>query len=248
MIKPIDILTEKASVTVDSQEMGLYVARPTDSGTYPAVLVLQEAFGVNEHIQDVCQRFARQGYIAVAPDLFYRRGPWTTITYGLRDKMMEAIQSLTEERVNKDLSATFDFISNLEMVDGDKVGVVGYCLGGRLTYHTATVFPHHIKCAAVYYGGGITKKSEQFPTAPISKTEHIQAPLIGFFGAKDQNIPQEQVESIDQALAQHKVEHEIYYYTEADHGFYNDTRESFHIESAQDAWHRTIKLFNTVLK
>lgn len=240
-----EVLEEVRQVTTKDGQMGVYVARPKDNVKRPALLLFQEIFGVNDHIKDVCQRFARQGYIVFAPDVFYREGAWTQLTD--LSKLHDKLALLKEEEVTADIEALLGEISADERVLKDKIGAVGYCMGGRLSYLAAAVFPDQIQCAAIYYGGRILQATPQFPTAPISRASNIKGGIIGFFGGLDKGIPREDVEAIDRALEEAGVVHRIHFYPDADHGFFNDTREVFHVRAAQDAWHKTLNWFEEYL-
>jgi carboxymethylenebutenolidase len=237
-----EVVEEELSIATKDGQMGVYLARPKDEGVKrPAILLIQEIFGVNEHIRDVCRRYARQGYIVFSPDVFYREGAWTQLTD--LSKLHDKLALLKEEEVISDLKAIVSEMASHELVLGEKIGVIGYCMGGRLSYLAAAVLPDTIKCAAVYYGGRIPHATPQFPTAPIERTKNIKGAVIGFFAGLDKGIPREDVEAIDKALKEANVTHSIYYYPDADHGFFNDTREVFHLRAAQDAWHKTLNWF-----
>lgn len=250
MHTPEQILTEKMLAKRDTSDgspsqIPVFVARPKDDKPVkrPVLLLIQEAFGVNSHIQDVCQRYARNGYVVVSPDLYYRMEHWKTYTYDDFQATAEAREMITEEKAIGDLGAVLDFIGTLEGVDADRVGVLGYCMGGRFSYITAYSYSDRIRGAAVYYGGFLTGASPQFPVPPVKKTDQIKVPLIGFFGGQDKGIPKSDVEEIEQALKSANVEHQIYFYPEAGHGFFCDERPSFDPTAAQDAWHRTLSFF-----
>lgn len=229
-------------------EMPVFVARPEgpNVGRRPALVLIQEIFGVNPHIQDVVGRFAAAGYVVVAPDMFYRSGHWHSFTY--EPDSFEAIRPLVsilnEDLVMGDIGAALDFLTAQPDVDPERVGIVGYCFGGRASLVTAIRMPERVKAAAAYYGGGIVTDQ---PGAPVNRVGAIQCPVIGFFGALDKHIPQAQVERLEEALTKAGVHNEIYCYPEADHGFFCDARSGYHPRSAQDAWQRTLRFFETHL-
>lgn len=229
-------------------EMPVFVARPAGSAGLkrPGLLLLQEAFGVNDHIQDVAQRFAGMGYVVVAPDLYYRGGHWQTFRY---DQLAEArpnMASLTEQKVVGDLRAALDCLAGQPDVDPARMGVIGYCMGGRFSFLTAAWFSDRVKASAVYYGGGIVmpQPSEAWPVAPVARAGQIKCPVLAFFGEKDQHIPREAVARIDEALGAAGVEHQVFYYPYADHGFFCDARPMYSARAATDAWHRTLWFFH----
>ncbi|MEK4259402.1 MULTISPECIES: dienelactone hydrolase family protein [unclassified Paenibacillus] len=250
MLLPTEVETEKVFAKRDTAdgspaEIPLYIVRPkgVSKSNLPVILLIQEAFGVNSHIQDVCRRFALQGYVVVSPDLYYRTGVWQTFGYTEYPATAKAREPLTEERTMGDLQAVLDYILDLEGADETRVGIIGYCMGGMLSYLTASHFSDRIKTSVVYYGGGLTAQTPQFPVAPVNRTNRIMVPVLGFFGGMDRGIPKEVVEQVDQALEIANIEHAIYYYPEADHGFFCNERQSYHPLTAQDAWHRTLTWF-----
>jgi len=250
MLIPPSVSTEKTVAKRDTSdgspaELPIFIARPKDGNKEirPVIMLLQEAFGINEHIQDVCERFARQGYIVVSPDLYYRTGAWQNFDYAQKGANDQAKAVLTEERVVGDFSATLEFINTLEGADSSRVGVVGYCMGGRFSFMTACYFSNRIKTAAIYYGGGITTESPEFPVPIIQKSNQIKVPVIGFFGGQDKGIPESVVKEIEQSLQVAGVENEIFYYPQAGHGFHCNVRPAYDPVSAHDAWHRTLQWF-----
>jgi carboxymethylenebutenolidase len=231
-------------------QMPVYAAAPAGrKGRRPALLLIQEIFGVNDHIQDVVRRFAAAGYVVASPDLFWRQGEWRTFEYTDFASAREVVSTLTEETVAGDLEATLDYLARRDDVDPVRIGVIGYCLGGRLAFLSAALFAGRVQAAAIYYGGGITTAptSPAWPVAPVERVHRIRCPVIGFFGALDRHIPREQVEAVDEALAGAGVERQIFYYPHADHGFFCDARASFHPRASQDAWHRTLRFFEAHL-
>lgn len=245
---------DRARVTMpdgSSEEVPVFVAHPNDGTPVerPGLLLIQEAFGVNAHIRDLCCRYARQGYVVVSPDLYHRTGEWQTFSYTDFGSTRPAMQRLTEADVLADLQASLHFLAEQENVDPARLGMLGYCMGGRLSYLGAAAFADQIKAVAVYYGGGITGNQPLpgFPSAPIERTNEIRAPLIAFFGGQDPSIPQEAVAQIDRALQEARVRHAVYLYPEAGHGFFCDARESFSTRAAEDAWHRTLQWFEDAL-
>lgn len=246
-----EVMIERDTSDGSPAQMPAFLARPQEEPLVkrPALLLIQEAFGVNHHIRDVCQRFARQGYVVVSPDLYYRNGHWLTFSYENFEAIRPVMQTVTEPLVMGDISATLDYIQRLEGVDADRIGVIGYCMGGRLAYMIAAWLPERVQAGAFYYGGGIVqdKPNPNFPVAPIERTDRIQAPMIGFFGGQDKAIPKEVVERIDRALEEAGVKHEVYFYPEAGHGFFCDARKDYDPRAAVDAWHRTLNWFRTHL-
>lgn len=226
----------------------VFVARPRDAGARrPGLVLIQEIFGVNEHIQDMARRLACNGYVVAAPDLFHRTGPWQTYAYTDVARAMEAAATLTEERTVGDLRAALAYLAAQPDVDPTRLGMIGFCMGGRLTFAGAALLAPMVKAGAIYYGGGITESRPGWPVPLIDRAGDVRCPLIAFFGGLDKHIPREQVERIDAALAAAGVNRQVYFYPEADHGFMCDARASYHPRAAQDAWHRTLLFFSAHL-
>jgi len=231
-------------------EVPVFVARPKGGSgdRRPGILLIQEIFGVNDHIQDVTKRYAAMGYVVMAPDLFYRTEPWLSFRYDQQAVIRPILATLTEEMVVGDLGAALNLLANQPDVDPARIGVIGYCLGGRLTFISAARFSDKVKAAAIYYGGGILgPASSGWPTPPIERVAQIKCPVISFWGELDNHIPATTVRQIDESLAAANVSHRTYLYPNVDHGFFCDARASFHPRASQDAWHRTLRFFEANL-
>jgi carboxymethylenebutenolidase len=245
----MEIKTERVHVSVDGKTMGAYMARPADGPPRPAVLVYMEIFGVNAHIRDVADRVAREGYVALAPDFFHRTGPGVEYGYD-QTGMTEGIKLLGQLKADEivaDGRAAMSFLKRQNFAQGDKIGAMGFCVGGHVTYLTACEL--NIKAAASFYGGGIAG-AQGFGGQPstIGRTSKIGGKIICLYGAKDAHIPLTQVDAVRAELEKHKIRHEVVVYPNADHGFFCDQRASYDKASADDAWTRVKKLFAEELK
>jgi carboxymethylenebutenolidase len=223
--------------------MDLYEAAPNGAPTR-AVIVIQEAFGVNDHIQDVTRRFAEQGYLAVAPSLFHRAGGGTA-SYDDFSKVLPLFEGLTDTGILQDVDAALDHISG-RGIGHERTGIVGFCMGGRVTYLAAV--ERRLGAAVGFYGGGIvTARFPQFP-ALVDRTAQLQTPWLGLFGDLDGSIPIADVEALRDALdAEAPVDHAVVRYADADHGFHCDVRPSYSATAAADAWSRTLDWFGSRL-
>ena len=233
-------------VTVETPDgpMRLYEAKP-EGEPRGAIVVVQEAFGVNPHIEDVTRRAAAAGYLAVAPDLFHRSGPGAVVEYGKFEKVMEYFQALgSDAAILTDVDAALGHLRGAGFADA-RIGVVGFCFGGRVSFLTAL---HHALGAAVgFYGGGIvTGRFPQFP-ALVSETASLQTPWLGLFGDQDGSIPVDDVEALRVALGAAKVDTEIVRYPDAGHGFHCDRRDDYRADDAADAWRRALEWFGSHL-
>jgi carboxymethylenebutenolidase len=218
--------------------MRVYEAVPDSASR--AVVVVQEAFGVNSHIEDVTRRFADAGYHAVAPDFFHRAGGGTA-EYGDWDAVMKLFGSVSgDAAVLADVDTALDHLRASGFAD-DQIAIVGFCFGGRVTFMAA--LERRLGAAVGFYGGGIvTGRFPQFPTL-VDRVGELQTPWLGLFGDEDQSIPVEDVEALRVALDGVPVDTEIVRYAGAGHGFHCDVRDGYHEESAADAWKRTLDWF-----
>jgi carboxymethylenebutenolidase len=226
--------------TVDG-EMALYDAEPEESPR-AAVVVIQEAFGVNHHIEEVTRRFAAVGYRAVAPHLFHRTGD-PVLDYGNLENVMPHMQALTEAGLVTDLDASLSHLSAVGFAPS-RIGVVGFCMGGAVTFLAAV--RNTLGAAVTFYGGGVAEGRFGMPSL-IEMAPRLKTPWLGLYGDLDQGIPVENVESLREAMTKASVPTEIIRYAEAGHGFHCDARDSYHEASAKDAWHHTLEWFETYL-
>jgi carboxymethylenebutenolidase len=237
------VKTEWVTTKTPDGDMRVYVARPDGSEALPGIIVIQEIFGVNDHIQDVTRRYAEQGFVAAAPEIYHRfeqkDAPYTDVQAGFKLR-----QQLSDDQVMDDVNATYDILNGRSDVRKGQVGIVGFCYGGRVVY-LALTRNHNLKAGAAFYGGGIAADAAD---APVNATEKIQAPIHLFFGGKDQSIPAEQVSKIEAALKSNDKRYELSWYPEAPHGFCCDARpNSYHAESATDAFPKAVNFFKRIL-
>jgi len=241
------ITTERLEIPVGSDVMGAYLARPAAGGPYPGVLVYMEIFGVNAHIRDVTERVAKEGYVALAPDYFHRTGPGIELGYddaGMGEGMKHLGQ-LQADQMIADANAAIGALRGRDDVTG-KLGCMGFCIGGHMTYLTAC--ETDVAAAASYYGGGIAAPEGPGGAAStVERSSRIQGRVHCYFGGQDAMMPQDQVDTIRQALADSGGVHEVFVYDDADHGFHCDQRASYHADASADAWSRTIALFRETL-
>jgi carboxymethylenebutenolidase len=236
---PEPIAGTTTTVPTRDGPMPCYVAEPPDS-PLGGVVVIQEAFGVNDHIEDVTRRFASAGYRAVAPHLFHRSGGGTA-PYDDFAKVIPLYEGLTDEGILIDVDAALGVLRDAGMAD-EQIGTVGFCFGGRVTFLVA--LERALGAAAGFYGGGIvTPRFPQFP-ALVDRVEELETPWLGLFGDQDQGIPVEDVERLRSELARAPVATEIVRYPEAGHGFHCDVRDAYDEVAAKDAWARTLAWFD----
>jgi carboxymethylenebutenolidase len=239
----MDVSSSTVQLNTSDGKMNAYVAQPKDGGSYPGVVVIQEAFGVNDHMKKVTERIAAEGYVAICPDIFHRE-PENVIPFSDMAKAIATLQRVQDPKAMEDVGAAIAHLKSQSNVKAGSLGVVGFCMGGRLTYLTAAHHANDVKCAVPYYGGGIPMGNP----SPLSRTGEIKCPMYLFFGAKDQLIPMDQVGQINTELTTKKVPFQMKIYPDAGHGFFCDERGSYHEKSATDAWEKTKTFFAQHLK
>ena len=236
--------TETRTVETPDGPMQVYVAHP-DEQPSRAAIVIQEAFGVNDHIQDVTRRAASAGYLAVAPHVFHRTGGGV-VKYGDMEGVMKHFQGVSDKGTLDDVDATLGLIREEEIGD-ESTGIFGFCLGGRMTFLAGA--ERALGAAVSFYGGGIvTGRSETMPSL-VPKVASMKTPWLGLFGDLDKGISVDDVERLRAALKDAPVETEIVRYADAGHGFHCDARpEAYHADAAADGWKRTLAWFDEHLK
>lgn len=240
----MDVTGSTVQLNTSDGKMDAYVAQPKNGGNYPGVVVIQEAFGVNDHIKKVTDRIAAEGYVASAPDIYHRESE-RIIPYSEMPKAIAAMQRVVDGKAMEDVGAAIAHLKSQSNVKAGSVGVIGFCMGGRLTYLAAAHHANDITCAVPYYGGGIPMGNP----SPLSRTKEIKCPMYLFFGAKDQLIPKEHVEQIKAELTANKVPFQLEVYPDAGHGFFCDDRAmSYNEGAAKNAWEKTKAFFAQHLK
>ncbi len=234
------IRTSKIEITTPDGVMPAHLAEPEGAGPHPAVVVLIEAFGLVPHIESVADRLAGEGYVAVAPDVYYRELPNNKVGYDQLDQAIGLMQKLDDGRFVEDMRATLDDLAGRDNVDGAKLGCTGFCMGGRLAFLSACALPDRISAAAPFYGGGIVGLLDQ--------ANKIRAALYLFFGEKDAFIPREQVDQVDAKLRELGTNYKLKNYPDAEHGFFCDQRVSYAQKAAEDAWEELKKFFGEQLR
>lgn len=230
----------EVQIPTNEGSLPAYFARPAKRGPFPIVLVNEEIFGVHEYIKDVCRRFAKLGYLAVATEYYARVGDLSKMT-DISRIIADVISKAPDAQYMADADATVAWAEK-NQGDSARIGIVGFCRGGRQTWLYAAHSPH-LKAAVAFYGPlGGTPSSIQ-PQTALDLAAQIQCPLLGLYAGKDTGIP---VDMVRQAEAKAKAEHkvvEIVVYPDAAHGFHADYRPSYRQADAEDAWHRTLEWF-----
>jgi carboxymethylenebutenolidase len=220
-----------------------YRAHAATGGHWPVVLVTQEIFGIHEHIKDICRRFAKQGYYAIAPSLYARYGDPAPYT-DMKRLVADIVSKVPDAGVMSDLDAAARFAGS-EGADAARLAIIGFCWGGRIVWMYAAHNPS-LKAAAAFYGAlrAPTPRSPLRPLYPLDLVAKIDAPVIAFYGGKDQGIPVSDVEAMRAALAQAgKRKCDITVFMDAEHGFFADYRPSYNEADAKLAWAKTLAWF-----
>jgi carboxymethylenebutenolidase len=228
--------TEHVPLSVsDGTSMQAYVAHP--EGQPPAgLLVFQEAFGVNAHIRDLTERFAREGYLSIAPELFHRTAPGLEGQYTQFGEMMPHLQALTDAGLTADIQAAYQWLKD-GAAKNLSVGSTGYCMGGRTSIQAALTVP--LQAAVSYYGGGIAP-SGFFPSL-IDRLKDLTAPTLYFWGGLDAHIGPDAVQTVTSTLDTAKKDYVNVVFSTADHGFFCDARPSYNALAAKQAWALTLE-------
>ena len=227
----------EVKIPVGDSTIPAYRAMPAKGGPFPVALVVQEIFGVHEHIKDVCRRFAKQGYLAIAPEMYARQGDVSNLKS--IDEIRAIVAKVPDEQVMADLDATVDYAAKTGKGDIAKLGITGFCWGGRIVWLYAA-HSKQLKAGVAWYGRLVGDKSELNPKHPIDVAADLKAPVLGLYGGKDTGISQESVEQMRAALKKSKVPAEIVVYPEAQHGFHADYRPSFKEDDAKEGWKRLL--------
>jgi carboxymethylenebutenolidase len=248
-VKPVaasTISTDAEGLATEFIKIGdlpAYVAKPANaSAALPTVVVIQEIFGVHEHIQDVCRRLAKQGYLAIAPELYFRQGDPRTYS-DVNTLIKEVVNKVPDAQVMQDLDATTTWVAS-HGGDANRIAVTGFCWGGRITWLYAAHNPH-LKASAAWYGRLIGEASANTPQQPldIARDKKLKSPVLGLYGGQDQGISQDSVAQMRQALKQQSQDFSLAVYDSAGHGFNADYRPSYQAAAAQDGWQTMLAWF-----
>jgi carboxymethylenebutenolidase len=218
----------------ESGVMRVHVSLPEGRGPFPGVIVIHNQGGIND-ILHLPAELAGAGYAAAAPDMYYRDG------IGCRDPFPTRRARLRDSSVITDVNATVDFFKRQQRVDGARLGILGFCMGGRVTYLMAAANPS-FKAAVMYYGGGIFRPWGDAPS-PFERTAEIHCPMMGHFGEQDDNPSPEDVQRLVAELTAHRKDHEFHFYTGAGHAFMNKSRDTYRQHAADLSWPRTTGFF-----
>jgi carboxymethylenebutenolidase len=230
----------EVKIPVKEGEIPAYRAMPDKGGPFPVILVVQEIFGVHEHIKDLCRRLAKVGYLAVAPELYARQGDVTKYK-DFKDIIDKVVSKVPDEQVMADLDATVAWAKKSKG-DTAKLGITGFCWGGRIVWLYAA-HNKDLKAGVAWYGRLEGKATDLQPKYPLDLVSELKAPVLGLYGAADTGIPVESVEKMKKALKDEKKTVDIVLYPDTPHGFNADYRPSYRKEAAEDGWKRMLEWF-----
>ncbi|WP_227136198.1 dienelactone hydrolase family protein [Kosakonia radicincitans] len=235
------LIAGETSIPTQGDNMPAFHARPKNAdGPLPIVIVVQEIFGVHEHIRDLCRRLALEGYLAIAPELYFRQGDPNDFA-----DIQTLLSGLVSKVPDAQVLADLDHVASWAARNGGNAHqllITGFCWGGRIAWLYAAHNPQ-LKAAVAWYGKLVGEKSLNSPRHPVDVATDLTAPVLGLYGAQDTGIPLESVETMRQALRAANATAEIVIYPEAGHAFNADYRPSYHEESAKDGWQRMLTWF-----
>ena len=230
------IAAGEVRIPVQGGTIPAYAAYPGKGKAFPVVLVVQEIFGVHEHIKDVCRRLAKIGYLAVAPELYHRQGDPSKLSDN-KEIFAQIVSKVPDAQVMSDLDATVAWARGLGLAHKSKLAITGFCWGGRITWLYAAHNPD-VKAGVAWYGRVVGEKSSMTPTNPIDVVDRINAPVLGLYGGADAGIPSDTVDRMRAALKAAGKKSEIHTYPDTPHAFHADYRPSYRKEQAEDGWKR----------
>lgn len=236
------LVAGEVKIPVEDGKIPAYRAMPATGKNFPVVLVIQEIFGVHEHIQDVCRRFAKLGYLAIAPEMFVRQGDVSQLT-DVQEIISKVVSKVPDAQVMSDLDATVAWAKKSSQGNIDKLGITGFCWGGRITWLYSAHNPN-VKAGVAWYGRLVGESTSLTPKHPVDIAAELKVPILGLYGGSDTGIPVETVEQMREALKAGNSDSEIIVYPDMPHAFFADYRPSYRQEQAEDGWKRLLAWFN----
>jgi carboxymethylenebutenolidase len=238
------LIAGEVKIPVADGEIPAYRAMPDKKGKFPTVMVIQEIFGVHEWIQDVCRRFAKLGYLAIAPSLFARQGDVSQMT-NVQEIIGKVVSKVPDSQVMSDLDATVVYAKK-NRGNTNKLSITGFCWGGRIVWLYAAHNPN-LDAGAAWYGRLVESptapKNPLQPTMPIDVAKNLRVPVLGLYGGLDRGIPLDSVQRMQDELKKGKSKSEIVVYPNADHGFHADYRPQYNRQASEDAWAKLLEWF-----
>lgn len=263
-MKNCEINTTTVKILNNDLQIDAYLAQPVEKGTFAAVMVFHEIFGVNENIRDITESIAQQGYIAIAPAMYQRIAPGFEFGFSEPDigyspeayrVGLQYYQQVKYWEIFSDIQATIAYLKTLPNVKSDAIGCIGFCFGGHIAYLAATL--PDVKATASFYGGGIATSSYGESTPTLDRTSAIKGTIYIFYGTKDTIVSHEETIKVEAELQKHQIDHRVFRY-DAGHGFFGAffvdkypflaQHPDINRQAAADAWQRVLELFQNNLK
>ena len=230
------LVAGEVKIPVADGEIPAYRARPATGRNFPLVLVVQEIFGVHEHIQDICRRLGKLGYMAIAPELYARQGDVSQLS-SIQEIISQVVSKVPDDQVMSDLDATVAWAKNSGQANIDKLAITGFCWGGRIVW----LYSYHnpkVKAGVAWYGRLVGESTSLTPKYPLDIAEELQVPILGLYGGSDTYIPNDTVEQMRRVLDAGDSRSEILLYDNTPHGFHADYRPTYRKDQAEDGWER----------
>ena len=235
------LISGPVQIPVSDGEIPAYRAMPATGTNFPIILVIHEIFGVHAYIQDVCRRLAKQGYLAIAPALFTRQGDVSQLT-DIPTIFSQVVSKVPDQQVMADLDATVNWAINSSNGNGDKLGITGYCWGGRITWLYAAHNPQ-VKAGVAWYGLLNGERKELTPKQPVDIVSSLTAPVLGLYAGQDDYVPNDQVLEMEKQLKMSNSASKIIVYPDLPHGFHADYRPTYREAEAKEAWAKLLAWF-----
>ncbi|MDX2256237.1 MAG: dienelactone hydrolase family protein [Pseudanabaenaceae cyanobacterium bins.39] len=229
------IVAGEIKIPVKDGSIPAYRARPTLGKDFPVILVVQEIFGVHAYIQDVCRRLAKLGYLAIAPEMFYRQGDVSKLAD--IESIRAVVAKVPDTQVMSDLDATVAWAVRSAKADPNRIGITGFCWGGRITWLYSAHNPQ-VKAGVAWYGRLVGASTALTPVHPVDIANSLQTPVLGLYGGKDTGIPLDTVEQMRDRIKAGRSGSEFVIYPEAPHAFHADYRPSYRQTEAEDGWQK----------
>ena len=230
----------EVKIPVPDGEIPAYRAFPAEGEKHPVILVVQEIFGVHEHIKDICRRLAKLGYFAIAAEMYARQGDVSKLKEF--PKILEIVRKVPDAQVMSDLDAAVAYAEKSGKADVAKLGITGFCWGGRIVWLYSAHSPK-VKAGVAWYGRLIGEASDLQPKHPVDVAASIKAPILGLYGGADGGIPVATIEQMRTAMKEAGNTAEIIVYPDTPHAFFADYRPSYRKEPAEDGWKRMLEWF-----
>jgi carboxymethylenebutenolidase len=236
------LVTGTVEIPTQNGNMPAYRAMPQGKGPFPVVLVIHEIFGVHEHIQDICRRLAQAGYLAISPNLFFRHGDPTRL-HDIKKIVSQIVSKTTLSEAMSDLDSTVKWVAASKQGDVARMGMTGFCWGGKTTWMYCAHNPK-LKAGVAWYGSLVGEPTREQPKNPVDIASELHVPVLGLYGGKDDHITSDHVEKMKKALKSNpKNNSKIIIYPDAEHGFNADYRPSYNEKDAKDAWKHLLAWF-----